>query len=257
MIYDAQDLRFSYDTHPVLSGLSFQISVGDFVTVVGPNGAGKSTLLKLMAGIMPKFEGSLAFVGRSIAECKPIDLSRKVALVPQETHVVFPFTVDEMILMGRLPYRKGFSFDTEEDLQYAANAMRLTETSELSGKIFNQLSGGEKQRVVLASALAQTPEVLLLDEPTVFLDLRHQVHFYEILERLNQTQGMTIVAVTHDINLAARYAKRMIALRDGAVVAEGIPEQILTPEKLNEIFQIKVSILDRPEGKGKYVVPSG
>ena len=135
--------------------------------------------------------------------------------------------------------------------------MRLTETSELSGKIFNQLSGGEKQRVVLASALAQTPEVLLLDEPTVFLDLRHQVHFYEILERLNQTQRMTIVAVTHDINLAARYAKRMIALRHGTVVAEGIPDQILTPEKLNEIFQIKVSILDRPEGKGKYVVPSG
>ncbi len=256
MIYDVEDLRFGYGAEPVLRDVSLKISAGEFVAVVGPNGAGKSTLLKLMAGIVSRFEGALAFKGRSIAEYLPVELSRRLALVPQETHVVFPFTVDEMILMGRLPYRRGFVFDSAADSEFVTKAMELTETSELGGKMFNELSGGERQRVVLASALSQTPEVLLLDEPTVFLDLKHQIHFYKILERLNREQNLTIVAVTHDINLAAQYARRMVALRDGAVAADGAPEEILTPERLYEVFEITATVLDRPGGDGKYVIPS-
>ncbi len=256
MIYHVEDLRFGYGTEPVLRNVSLQITAGEFVAVVGPNGAGKSTLLKLMAGIISRFEGSLAFMGRSIAEYRPIDLSRRLAFVPQETHVVFPFTVDEMILMGRLPYRRGFVFDSTEDSEFVTKAMELTETFELGTKMFNELSGGERQRVVLASALSQTPEVLLLDEPTVFLDLKHQIHFYKILERLNREQNLTIVAVTHDINLAAQYARRMVALRDGAVAADGAPEEILTPERLYEVFEITAAVIDRPGGDGPYVIPS-
>ena len=257
MIYDIRNLNFGYGTTVVLNQLSAGIAPGEFVAVVGPNGAGKSTLLKLLAGILPNFGGSIEFLGRQIRDYQPVDLAQKVAFVPQETHVVFPFTVDEMILMGRLPYRKGFVFDSADDSEFVRNAMALTGTSDLGSKMFNELSGGERQRVVLASALAQTPDVLLLDEPTVYLDMKHQVHFYQILEQLNAERNMTIIAVTHDINLAARYARRMIAIRNGAIAIDGEPEQILTPDTLYEIFEVRAAVLDRPGGGGKYVIPTG
>ncbi len=257
MIYNIRNLNFGYGTTVVLNQLSAGIAPGEFVAVVGPNGAGKSTLLKLLAGIFPNFGGSIEFLGRQIGDYQPVDLAQKVAFVPQETHVVFPFTVDEMILMGRLPYRKGFVFDSADDSESVRNAMALTGTSELGSKMFNELSGGERQRVVLASALAQTPDVLLLDEPTVYLDMKHQVHFYQILEQLNAERNMTIIAVTHDINLAARYARRMVAIRNGAIALDGEPEEILTPDTLYEIFEVRATVLDRPGGGGKYVIPTG
>src|SRR5205085_4467273 len=136
-------------------------------------------------------------------------------------HMVFPFTVGEIVMMGRLPHRASALFDSATDLHWSREAMALTDTSTLAAKTFNELSGGERQRVVLASALAQNPEVLLLDEPTVYLDLKHQIQFYDILERLNDERRMTIITVTHDLNLAARYARCMTAVRDGALVADG------------------------------------
>ena len=134
--------------------------------------------------------------------------------------------------------------------------MALTDTSALAAKTFSQLSGGERQRVVLASALAQDPEVLLLDEPTVYLDLKHQMQFYDILERLNAERGMTIISVTHDVNLAARYAKRMIAMRSGNFVADGSPDEVLTPEHLYDIFEITAAVVKRPDGRGNYIIPT-
>lgn len=257
MIYDIRDVDFRYGATPVLHDVSARIDKGDFVAIVGPNGAGKSTLLKLLAGILPSSGGSIDFEGRPIADFKVAQLAQQIAFVAQETHVVFPFTVDEMILMGRIPYRQGFVFDNADDSEFVDNAMEMTQTSGLAGKMFNELSGGERQRVVLASALAQTPAVLLLDEPTVYLDMKHQLHFYRILERLNAERNMTVIAVTHDLNLAARYSRRMIAMRDGAIVADGEPEEILTSETVYEIFEIQATILDRPGGGGKYVIPVG
>jgi iron complex transport system ATP-binding protein len=157
--------------------------------------------------------------------------------------------------MGRLPHRGGF-FDSQADMDHAAWAMERTDTLGLSNKTFGELSGGERQRVVLASALAQDPEVLLLDEPTVYLDLKHQIQFYDILERLNLERQMTIVSVTHDINLAARYARRMIAVRDGRFAADGSPETVLTPQNLYEIFEVTASVFQRPDGRGSYIVPA-
>ena len=255
MTYAINSLSFAYSGIRVVDRLSVNVEFGEFIAIVGPNGAGKSTLLKLMAGLLSDFEGSLEFMGRPIADYKPVELARKVAFVPQETHVVFPFTVDEMILMGRMPYRQSVLFDTEADDEFVLKAMALTETEHLSGKMFNEISGGERQRVVLASALAQTPQVLLLDEPTVYLDMKHQLGFYQILARLNTQERMTIVAVTHDINLAARHAERMLAIRDGAIAADGTPNQVLTADKLHEVFGITADIIDRPDG-GRYVIPS-
>ncbi len=255
MTYAINSLSFAYSSIRVVDRLSVGVKPGEFLAIIGPNGAGKSTLLKLMAGLLSDFEGSLEFMGRPIADYKPVELARKVAFVPQETHVVFPFTVDEMILMGRMPYRQSVLFDTEADDEFVLKAMALTGTEHLSGKMFNEISGGERQRVVLASALAQTPQVLLLDEPTVFLDMKHQLEFYQILARLNTQERMTIVAVTHDINLAARHAERMLAIRDGAIAADGTPNQVLTADKLHEVFGITADIIDRPDG-GRYVIPS-
>jgi len=255
MTYRVDNLSFAYNQRHVVEGLSLSIRSGEFVAIIGPNGAGKSTLLKLMAGLLSGFHGLVEFMGKSIVDYKPAELARKVAFVPQETHVVFPFTVDEMILMGRMPYRQNFLFDTETDDQFVQEAMALTETEHLSGKMFTEISGGERQRVVLASALAQTPEVLLLDEPTVYLDMKHQLQFYKILARLNTAQHMTVVAVTHDINLASRHAGRMFAIREGVIVTEGTSTEVLTAEKLHEIFGITADIIERPDG-GRFVIPS-
>ncbi|HLQ78239.1 MAG TPA: ABC transporter ATP-binding protein, partial [Terriglobia bacterium] len=214
-VYRIEDLRFGYSHTPVLKGISAAIGLGDFVALVGPNGAGKSTFLKILAGLIRRYTGSVEFHGVPLGKIHSRDLARRVAFVPQETHMVFPFTASQLVLMGRAPHQAAGLFDTSVDLEHADEAMRLTDTLELANKPFTQLSGGERQRVVLASALAQDPQVLLLDEPTVYLDLKHQIHFYDIVERLNVEKQMTIVSVTHDVNLAARYARRMMAVRDG------------------------------------------
>jgi iron complex transport system ATP-binding protein len=257
VFYRIHNLRFAYDSTPVLKGVSAEIVKGEFLALVGPNGAGKSTFLKILAGLLPRYSGTVEFEGRPLSGLSSRKLAQRMAFVPQETHVAFPFRVSEIIMMGRLPHRTGGLFDSPLDVEKCRAAMELTDTLTLSGKTFNELSGGEKQRVVLASALAQDPEILLLDEPTVYLDLKHQIQFYGILERLNVERKMTVVSVTHDINLAARYARRMIAIRDGMFAADGIPDEVLTPERLYEIFEITADVLKRPDGRGPYIVTSG
>lgn len=253
MTYQIHDLSFAYSKTRVIDGVSLDIGEGEFVSLVGPNGAGKSTLLRLLVGLLDGYGGSIRFQGRPLPEYDPRELARKIAFVPQETHVVFPFTAAEMIRMGRHSRRRGGLFDSGEDSRITEEAMARTETSHLASRLFNQLSGGERQRVVLASALVQEPEVLLLDEPTVYLDLKHQLDFYELLGNLNRN-GLTVVAITHDLNLAARYAGRMIALRNGRVAEDGTPRQVITPKMLEDVFEIQAEILERPEG-GAYVIP--
>jgi iron complex transport system ATP-binding protein len=255
-VFHVNNLVFGYTTTAVLRGLSTGIAAGEFVALVGPNGAGKSTLLKIMAGLIQGYKGSVEFRGKALPQWTPRELAKRIAFVPQETHVVFPFTAGEIVMMGRLPHRSRTIFDSPRDVDRSREALELTDTADLASKSFNQLSGGERQRVVLASALAQDPEVLLLDEPTVFLDLKHQMQFYDILERLNGERGLTIVSVTHDVNLAARYARRMIAMRSGIFVADGSPAEVLTPQHLYEIFEINAAVLERPDGRGRYIIPT-
>ncbi|HEY2382346.1 MAG TPA: ABC transporter ATP-binding protein [Terriglobia bacterium] len=255
-VLEINDLSFGYTSSDVVRSITTSFSPGEFAALVGPNGAGKSTLLKIMGGLIRTYRGSAKFFGEEISRVAPRDLARRLAFVPQDTQMVFPFTVAEIVFMGRLPHRPRTLFDSPGDARSAREAMALTDTAEFSQKRFNELSGGERQRVVLASALAQNPEVLLLDEPTAFLDLKHQLQFYEILERLNAERGLTIISVTHDVNLAARYAPRMIALRSGKFMADGTPEQVLTPQHLYDIFEITAAVLKRPDGRGNYIVPT-
>ena len=253
-MYEIQNLTFAYSKDRVIDRVSLGIEAGEFVSLIGPNGAGKSTLLKLMVGLARPSDGAVLFEGRPVTDYRPHELARKVAFVPQETRVVFPFTASEMMLMGREARRTRTLFDTPEDALVVGEAMALTETSGLAKRIFNELSGGERQRVVLASALVQQPEVLLLDEPTVYLDLKHQLDFYEMLTRLNRN-GMTVVAVTHDVNLAARYAERIVVLDHGRIAADDTPETVIVPRLLEEVFEIRAHIVTGPEG-GKYVIPT-
>jgi iron complex transport system ATP-binding protein len=255
-IIELNNLSFGYTSTNVLKGITTQFSAGDFIALVGPNGAGKSSLLKIIAGLIRSYSGQVKFDGRDLSQLAPRTIATRIAFVPQETQMAFPFTVAEIILMGRVPHRPRTLFDSPADVNAAHEAMALTDTQELSLKFFNELSGGERQRVVLASALAQNPELLLLDEPTTYLDLKHQLQFYDILERLNAERGLTIISVTHDVNLAAPYARRMIALSSGTVVADGSPEDVLTPQHLYEIFEITAAVLKRPDGRGNYIIPT-
>jgi iron complex transport system ATP-binding protein len=255
-VFRLNRLSFGYTSIPVLHAVSTEFAAGEFVALVGPNGAGKSTLLKIMAGLIRGYAGTVEFRGADISRLKAGDLARRIAFVPQETHMVFPFSVGEIVMMGRLPHRSGALFDSPRDITRAHEAMLLTDTAALASKPFNELSGGERQRVVLACALAQDPEVLLLDEPTVYLDLKHQMQFYDILEQLNADRGMTVISVTHDVNLAARYARRMIAIRSGILVVDGSPDEVLTPQHLYDIFEITAAVLKRPDGRGSYIIPT-
>lgn len=255
-VIELDNLSFGYTSADVLKSVTTTFTASDFVALVGPNGAGKSTLLKIMSGLIRSYRGTVNFCGEDLSSVRPRDIAKRLAFVPQDTKMVFPFTAADIVLMGRLPHRQMTLFDSAGDLNSAREAMALTDTTHLSSKLFNELSGGERQRVVLASALAQNPEVLLLDEPTAFLDLKHQLQFYEILERLNAQHGLTIISVTHDVNLAARYARRMIALSSGTIVADGTPEDVLTPQHLYEIFEITAAVLKRPDGRGSYIVPT-
>ena len=256
-VFDLRNLKFGYATKPVLHDISMTIGPGEFVAFIGPNGAGKSTLLKILGGLIRGYKGTVEFHSLSLSTFAPADLARRVAFVPQETHMVFPFTVAEIVMMGRLPHRTaGNLFDSPKDSEWSRKAMALTDITSLSPRTFNELSGGERQRTVLASALAQDPEILLLDEPTAHLDLKHQIHFYDILESLNRERQMTIVSVTHDVNLAARYAKRVTAIRDGTIVADGTPDQVLTPEHLYDVFEITAAVFKRPDDRGNYIIPT-
>src|SRR5689334_6457029 len=210
-----------YGAADVLAGVNLRLTGGDLTAVVGPNGAGKSTLLGIMAGLRDGYSGECRFDGVEVSRWNRRAFARRVSSVPQATRVEFPFTAAEVALMGRAPHAAGL-IESAQDRQAVTDAMRATETLHLCSRDFRSLSGGEQQRVILAAALAQSPEALLLDEPTTYLDLRHQVSLYRILRGLCK-RGVLVVAVTHDLNLAAAYADRVVVLSIVRVVADGPP----------------------------------
>ena len=219
VLYRLGSVQVSYDSARVLDVAALEFEAGRMVSLVGPNGAGKSTLLTVMAGLNRRHTGECLFEGRSVRKWPRREFSRMVSFVPQNVRLEFPFTAEQVVLMGRTPYCDGL-FDTPADHEVVARAMKETDTVEFRGRDFRSLSGGERQRVVLASALAQEPRVLLLDEPTTFLDVKHQLAIQGILKRLCE-QGLLVVAATHDLNLAAAYSDCVVVLSRGVVVASG------------------------------------
>ena len=246
-LFALENLRFRFGPQEVLRGLTLRLEPGEMTTIVGPNGAGKSTLMSILSGYYGGYEGSCAFLGVEIRDWKKGALGRRMAFIPQLGRLEFPFTAEQVVLMGRTPHGRGF-FESPQDRAAVRRALEITGCVEFAPREFSRLSGGERQRVVLASALAQQPEVLLLDEPTTFLDLKHQLAAYALLRDLARS-GLSVIAITHDLNLAGRYADRVIVLAAGRIAANGPPEQVLTAGMLAEVFEVETSVGAGPAGR--------
>jgi iron complex transport system ATP-binding protein len=210
---DVQDITFGYrPADPVLDRVSFALETGSFLAIVGPNGAGKSTLVSLLAGLLKPLSGKILIDGQDIRTCKIRHLARKVAVVRPEYAPVFGFSVAETVLMARIPFYGQLGFETQRDRDLVHEALERTDTARFAERPVSQLSGGERQRVFIARALAQDTPIILLDEPTNFLDLHHQVSIYDLLKSIQQEKGRTIVSVTHEINLAGQYCDQALLL---------------------------------------------
>ena len=251
-----KDLNFRYRDHSagekegILNDFSCVIESGKILGVLGPNGSGKSTLLKLLVRILPVQRGTIQLFEKDLAHLSQADIARNVALVPQETQQVFPFTIAEMVLMGRFPHHSGFGgwhWEDSDDVMIAQTAMQDLDVAHLGGRLITDVSGGERQRAIIARALAQEPKVLLLDEPTAFLDLHHQLDIARVLKRLNQERGLTVVMVSHDLNLASQYCDQLILLNHGRIVKGGTPEEVVRPDILETVYGCRVLVDRHPQ----------
>ena len=246
-LYELADVRVRLGAAEILRGISVGFKDHEMVTIVGPNGAGKSTLMSVLSGYRDTYEGHCRFRGHEISSWKKRDLARHMAFIPQMLRLEFPFTAEQVVFMGRTPHCHGL-FESPSDRDAVRRAMQTTDTLAFASREYRQLSGGERQRVVLAGALVQGPSVLLLDEPTTFLDLKHQISTYGLLKQL-AGEGIAVIAVTHDLNLAATYSDRMVVLSRGQIAADGKPEEVLRTSLLEEVFEVAVKIREGPTGR--------
>lgn len=254
--YHVQSVRFRYPGSEsptgrwILDGVSFDVQAGEVLGVVGPNGSGKTSLLKVLARVLTPQEGVVGLFGEDLASMSQHDVARVVGVVPQETQQLFPFTVAETVLMGRFPHRPrgqwtiGMGWESRQDIAVAEQAMVTMDIRHVAHREVTDLSGGERQRALIARALAQTPKALLLDEPTAFLDLQHQVEICSLLRRLKDERGLTVVLVSHDLNLVGQYCDRIMLLDQGRMVRLGCPEDVIKPDVLEAVYRCRV-LVDR------------
>ena len=241
-----RQVYFSYLDGLVLHNIDLFIKAGEMVGLLGPNGSGKTTLIKLASGVLKPGQGEIKLDGSSSSRLSRKSIARSVAVVPQQFNIPFAFTTTEVVMLGRTPFFRAFAEEGEVDKQFVSNALALVGISDLKERRFDELSGGERQKVILAMALAQQPKLLLLDEPTVHLDITHQVEILELVRRLNVERGLTVIAAMHDLNLASLYFDRLILLKEGRVSADGAPAQVLTEAQIREVFSASVRVEPHP-----------
>lgn len=238
---------------PVIKGISFSVDAGQFVGIVGPNGSGKTTLLRAIVGLVKIQHGSIIISQHRLDHLDRRELARRVAFVPQLMEPIEGFTVEDLVMLGRTPYFERFSFEREEDYEAVRWAIEELKIEKLVNRPVTELSGGEFQRVAIARALAQEPKVLLLDEPTSHLDIRYQVKICRLLSKLRAHRS--IIATFHDLNLASRFCSRLILIKDGELIAEGSPAEVVTPENIWRAYRIKVTVRKNPRTqKARYVL---
>ena len=249
-----EDVFGGYTKEAVLKRVSFEISQGEFLGIIGPNGSGKSTLLRLMTRVLLPQKGKILFENKDITKIKLKELCRKIAFVPQDTLINFSFSVEEIVLMGRIPHLKRLQLETQKDFLIAQKSLSSTDILHLNDKKIDQLSAGERQRVIIAKALAQEPILLLLDEPTSHLDIGHQIQILDLLKKLNQEENLTVIIVLHDLNLASEYCDRLILLNEGKVFKDGTPLDVLTYQNIEAVYRTIVVVNKNPFSSKPYVV---
>lgn len=251
----AKNLRLAYGDRAIVDELSVDIPNGKITVIIGPNACGKSTLLKALARLLKPSQGSVILDGKAIHQMGTKQVAKRLGLLPQTPIAPEGIYVTDLVARGRTPHHTLFQHWSDEDEQAVLDALEATGTLELADRRIDELSGGQRQRVWIAVALAQQTGILLLDEPTTYLDLKHQIEVLNLVKRLNKRDGRTIVIVLHDLNLACRYADHMIAMRDGQILAKGTPEQVITPQTVEKVFDLACEIVADPLSKSPMVVP--
>ncbi|MDP2646064.1 MAG: ABC transporter ATP-binding protein [Desulfobacterales bacterium] len=252
---DARDLTYAYGKEAVLKGVSFSVQNGDFFIIIGPNGSGKTTLMKVLAGIVNPVKGRLALLERPALSYTRKTLAKTIAFVPQAVPLDFPFTVAQIVLMGRAPHLGILGLEQKKDFDIARQAMAFTGVQHLADRRLDHLSGGERQCVFIARAICQQPQILLLDEPTASLDFAHQVRIMDLMEQLREENGVTLVMVSHDVNLAAMYGTRLLLLDRGRVAQLGPPAEVLRSQTLEPAYGCALWVDESPLGKFPRVMP--
>ncbi|WNS80519.1 ABC transporter ATP-binding protein [Domibacillus sp. DTU_2020_1001157_1_SI_ALB_TIR_016] len=242
----AEQVNIGYGAATIVEDLTVDIPAGKVTTIIGPNGCGKSTLLKTMARLLNQNSGSVYLNGADIHRLSTKEIAKQMAILPQTPEAPAGLTVYELISYGRFPHQKGFGALNAHDKEVIQWAMDVTGTADFRDREIDALSGGQRQRVWIAMALAQETDLILLDEPTTYLDLAHQLEVLELLQELNEREGRTIVMVLHDLNHAARFADYLVAMRKGSIICEGTPETVMTKENLRSVFQIDAEIVRDP-----------
>ncbi|WP_144124275.1 ABC transporter ATP-binding protein [Catellatospora sichuanensis] len=252
----AEGLTLGYDAEPIVRDLDVTVLDGKVTAIVGANACGKSTLLRGLARLLRPREGNVLLDGRAMADLSTLEVAKVLGLLPQAPVAPDGITVADLVSRGRYPHQGWFRTWNDRDHDAVARALDATDTADLVNRPLRQLSGGQRQRVWIAMALAQDTDLLLLDEPTTFLDINHQVELLRLLRTLNAQAGKTIVAVLHDINLASRYCDHIVAMADGAIVAEGAPRDVITAELIEKVFGLACVIVPDPVAGTPIIVPA-
>jgi len=253
-IFKIENLCSGYGDKKIIDGINFTVSSGDFISIIGPNGAGKTTLMKTLTGDLNPASGSVNFRGRSLHDTGREVLARELAVVHQFVENIQPFSVYEFVRLGRFPHQKVWEIESENDRRIVDEAIEITGIGDLRYRPLTELSGGEVQLVYIARALAQNRDVIILDEPISHLDVMHRIQIMDILHDLNRT-GSTIITVLHDINISSDYCTRIIGLKEGRIFFDGRPEDVISYEKIEELFSIVCVVRDNPISGKPFVYP--
>ena len=245
-ILTLKQIGFKYEQVWVLKSIDLQVHAGEILGILGPNGSGKSTLLKIMDGVLIPQEGEILLRNSSLQELQRSAIAKEVAMVSQENHFRFSFSALEVVLMGRFPHLRRLQFEGKQDLVIATDSLKATHALDLAERSIHELSGGERQRVLLARALAQEPNIVLLDEPTSFLDLKFKREIFRLIALLSKERGLSVVVVSHDIDLISQYCHRLVMLKDGLIFAEGKPDDVITTSNIETVYECPVMVDRNP-----------
>lgn len=248
-------ITFYYDSVKALDDITFEVNEGEVLGVLGPNGSGKTTLLRCINLVLRPKVGTVFIDGENILELDRKEIAKNIGVVPQNSTIHFPFTVFDIVLMGRTPHLGRLDRETSKDIEIAKNAMKITKTQHLADRLIDEVSGGEKQRVIIARALTQEPKILLLDEPTLHLDLNHQLEILELIKKLARENKLIVVLVSHNLNLASRYCDKLVLLNSGKIYSIGRSQDVLTQDNIKGVYNIDVEINYNKKTKSLNIIP--